>query len=78
MPVGVLVPGSAIAGTEGELFVWVVQGDDMSRRNVDVSDKIGSRVLIIAGLRSGERVVTELNAELQLALEEGAPVSVLN
>jgi|TARA_B100001964_G_scaffold232451_1_gene288279 RND family efflux transporter MFP subunit len=78
VPVGVLVPGSAIAGTEGELFVWVVQGDDMSRRNVDVSDKIGSRVLIIAGLRSGERVVTELNAELQLALEEGAPVSVLN
>ena len=78
VPVGVLVPESAIAGTEGELFVWVVQGDDMSRRNVDVSDKIGSRVLIIAGLRSGERVVTELNAELQLALEEGAPVSVLN
>ncbi|MDP6654034.1 MAG: efflux RND transporter periplasmic adaptor subunit [Gammaproteobacteria bacterium] len=76
--IGVLIPESAVANLDGQLYVWVVQGEQVSRRNIEVSDKIGGRVLIIAGLRSGERVVTGLNEELLLSLEEGLAVSVLN
>ena len=78
VPVGVLIPESAIASEDGSLFVWVVQGQQVSRRTVEVSDKIGSRVLIVAGLRNGERVVSNLNEELMLSLADGLPVNILN
>ena len=78
VPVGVLIPESAIASEDGGLFVWVVQGQQVSRRAVEVSDKIGSRVLIVAGLRNGERVVSNLNEELLLSLADGLPVNILN
>jgi len=77
-PIGVLVPESSIDDTAGDLFVWVVQDQQVSRRLVVVSDKIGQRVLVISGLQRGERVVSSLDQELLASLEDGLPVNVLN
>jgi RND family efflux transporter MFP subunit len=78
VPIGVLIPESAIDDDSGELFVWIVQDQQVSRRLVVVSDKIGQRVLVVSGLRSGERVVSALNEQLLANLEDGLPVNVLN
>ena len=75
VPVGVLIPESAIADNAGRLFVWVVENQQASRRNIEIADKIGSRVLVIAGLRNEERVVSGLTEELLASLEEGLPVT---
>lgn len=76
--IGVLVPESSIDDEAGNLFVWVVQDQQVSRRLVVVGDKIGQRVLVVSGLSTGERVVSGLDQELLASLEEGLAVSVLN
>jgi len=76
--IGVLVPESSTDDEAGNLFVWVVQDQQVSRRLVVVSDKIGQRVLVVSGLSTGERVVSGLNQELLASLEDGLAVSVLN
>lgn len=75
VPVGVLIPESAIAGNSGELFVWVVENQQVFRRNIEIADKVGSQVVVIAGLRRDERVVTSLNEALLASLDEGQLVT---
>ena len=70
-PDSLLVPERAVAELQGKNFVWVVGPDDKaSQRAVKVGEQIGSNMLILEGLKPGERIVVE---GLQ-KVREGAPV----
>lgn len=75
---GVLVPGAAVADAAGRPHVWVVRGGTVARRDVEVSDRVGADVLVVAGLDRGERVVTGLDEDLLASLEDGLAVDVLD
>jgi RND family efflux transporter MFP subunit len=70
-PDSILVPERAITELQGKNFVWVVSADSKaSQRAVKAGDPIGENVLVLEGLKSGERIVVE---GLQ-KVREGAPV----
>jgi len=77
-PGGVLVPESSVARDPDGTYVYVVSGDKASRRGVITGEREGSRVRVLSGLDSGERVVAPLSAELVAGLAESARVSVMN
>lgn len=67
----ILVPERAVAELQGKSFVWVVDGENKaSQRTVQVGEVLGSNILIVEGLKPGERIVVE---GLQ-KVREGAPV----
>lgn len=70
-----LVPERALVELQGKNFVWIVGADDTAtQRPVQVAPaRIGANVAILAGLKPGERIVTE---GLQ-KVREGAPVRPL-
>ncbi len=76
-PGGVLVPGTAVADRGADAHVWVVEDDRVARRAVEVGAAQGSRVVIVEGLASGERVVAAVPETPADALTDGARVSVL-
>jgi membrane fusion protein (multidrug efflux system) len=66
-----LVPERGVVELQGKNFVWVVGSDNKaSQRPVKVGDQFGEYVLILEGLKPGERIVVE---GLQ-KVREGAPV----
>jgi len=70
-PDSILVPERAVAELQGKNFVWVIGADDKAtQRAVKVGDTIGENVLILEGVKVGERIVIE---GLQ-KVREGAPV----
>ena len=59
-PDSILVPERALAELQGKSFVWVVGSDNKTtQRAVKVGEMIGDNVLIVEGLKSGERIITE-------------------
>jgi RND family efflux transporter MFP subunit len=52
-----LVPRAAIVSRDGQTYAFVVTGETVERRAVRVAGTDGDRVEVVAGLRSGERVV---------------------
>lgn len=53
------VPGSAIASDpSGNAYVWVVENDAATKRNVTTGDASGDKIAIADGLEQGEIVVT--------------------
>ena len=76
-PTGVLVPGAAVADGTGDAHVWVVDDARVSRRPIEVGATRGSRVVVVAGLAAGERILASLDDVPADALAEGARVSVL-
>ena len=77
-PRGVLVPSASLARDGAGSYVMVVLGDRVSRRSVTPGEHNDSRVQILAGLNSGERVVADLAQDQRDALVDGARVSQLN
>ena len=70
-PDSILVPERSVAELQGKTFVWVIGPDNKAtQRSVKVGETLGENVLIVEGLKSGERIVTE---GLQ-KVREGAPV----
>ena len=59
-----LVPKAAVREDGEQTYVFVVQGDLVDRRAVTVGGPDGDRLEVLAGLRSGERVVVSPPAEL--------------
>lgn len=54
-----LIPGTAIASDpSGNTYVWVVENDTVTKRDVTVGDASNERVAIVDGLKEGETVVT--------------------
>ena len=59
-PNSILVPERAVAELQGKNFVWVVGSDNKTtQRAVKVGDAVGGTVLILEGLKAGDRVVVE-------------------
>jgi RND family efflux transporter MFP subunit len=59
-PDSILVPERAVAELQGRNFAWVIGSDNKaSQRAVRVGDTVGSSVLVVEGLKAGERLVTE-------------------
>jgi membrane fusion protein (multidrug efflux system) len=70
-PDSILVPERAVTELQGKNFVWVIGADNKaSQRAVQVGETLGENLLILQGLRPGERIITE---GLQ-KVREGAPV----
>jgi membrane fusion protein (multidrug efflux system) len=70
-PDSILVPERAVTELQGKNFAWVIGADNMAtQRAVKVGETIGENLLILEGLKPGERIVTE---GLQ-KVREGAPV----
>jgi RND family efflux transporter MFP subunit len=67
-----LVPKAAVAADNGNNFVFLVSGDSVERRAVKVGGSDGDRVEVLAGLRSGDRVVVSPPPDLR----DGAKVMV--
>ena len=74
-PPGVFVPAAAVAEDDGKAYVLVVADEQVRRRSIRLGGAERHRVRILAGLRPGERVVTNLNDELLASLTDGAAVS---
>jgi membrane fusion protein (multidrug efflux system) len=59
-PDSILVPEKAVSELQGKNFVWVVDSaNKTTQRGVTVANQIGENLLILDGLKSGERIVTE-------------------
>ncbi len=54
-----LIPGTAIASDpSGGTYVWIVENETVTKRDVRVGDASGDSVAIVDGLEEGETVVT--------------------
>jgi RND family efflux transporter MFP subunit len=70
-PDSILVPERAVTELQGKNFAWVIGADKQaSQRAVKVGETFGESVLIVEGLKAGERIITE---GLQ-KVREGTPV----
>ncbi len=59
-PDSILIPERAVAELQGKNFVWVIGPDNKAtQRSVTVGDSVGGTMLILEGLKSGDRVVVE-------------------
>jgi membrane fusion protein (multidrug efflux system) len=59
-PDSILIPERAVTELQGKNFVWVIGADNKAtQRSVKVGETVGEKVLIVEGLKSGERVVVE-------------------
>jgi hypothetical protein len=66
-----LLPQRAVQELQGKNFVWVVgEGDKAAQRSVKVGAEIGGDIIIIEGLKAGERVIVEGVQKVR----DGAPV----
>ncbi len=73
-PDSVLVPERAVTELQGKNFVWVVGSDNKAtQRPVLVGTQFGESLMILEGLKPGERIVVE---GLQ-KVREGAPVQAM-
>ena len=71
-PAWLLVPAAALVDADGVSYAFVLQGDQVVRREVGVGGARGEFRQVLDGLRSGERVVLEPPA----GLEDGSKVRV--
>ncbi len=74
-PEGVLVPSASLAQDGRGEFVMVVDGGAVARRAVRPGVRQGGTVQILDGLRTGERVVTDLTEELLASFASGEQLS---
>src|SRR5262249_2796138 len=59
-PDSILVPERAVAELQGKNFVWVVAQDNKaSQRPVKIGGQFGDQLMVIEGLKAGERIVVE-------------------
>ena len=69
------VPERAVVELQGRTFLWVVSQDGKaSQRAVKVGEQNGSNLIILEGLKPGERVIVEGVQKVR----EGAPVNALS
>ena len=71
-PTGVLIPTAAVQGQGSGSFTWVLEGSQVSRRDLVLGTQLGDSVQVVGGLDAGERVVVAPPS----ALSEGAEVAV--
>ena len=57
VPVGVMVPQNAVRDDSGQKVVFLVKGDRLERRAVQVGTNNGAQIQVLAGLTPGDTVV---------------------
>jgi RND family efflux transporter MFP subunit len=68
----VVIPSAAVLEHEGKKIVYVLlSGEEFERREVTLGEEESGKVAVMAGLKAGERVVTQ--GALQLKLQELNP-----
>ncbi len=73
-PDSILVPERAVTELQGKNFVWVIGADNKAtQRPVQTGPQFGESLMILEGLKAGERIVVE---GLQ-KVREGAPVQAM-
>lgn len=78
VPVGVVVPAAAIDTVGGIEQVWVIKDGIVGSRQVRLGDDVeNGNVQILDGLRSGERVVVDIDATLRPLLKDGLAVQTI-
>ncbi len=68
----ILIPAVAVTVQMGEYFVFVVDGNKVSQRRIEVGRTIGNETIVNDGLKAGEQIVTEGVQKLR----DGSPVMV--
>jgi membrane fusion protein (multidrug efflux system) len=68
-----VLPRSAVQGSESERFVFVAEADRAARRRVETRDLDATRVEVLSGLDAGERVLFGPNLP---RVSEGAAISL--
>jgi len=67
------VPERAVAELQGKTFVWLVDGESKAtQRPVKVGESFDDRVMILEGLKPGDRIIVEGIQKVR----EGAPVQL--
>lgn len=70
---GITVPLNAVLEQEGRSYCYVqTAGETMDKRTITLGSNDGLRVEVVAGLRTGERVVTIGAMDVKLATAGGA------
>jgi membrane fusion protein (multidrug efflux system) len=77
------VPERAVVEIQGKTFLWVIDKEDKaSQRPVKVGEQNGSNLLVLDGLKAGERVVVEglqkVREGLQVKALSPAQMAALN
>ncbi len=67
-----VVPAKAVVEQMGENFVYVAAGDSAKQRKVQLGPSLRSEVVILSGIKAGERIVTEGVQKLR----DGAKIKV--
>ncbi|MBX3278807.1 MAG: efflux RND transporter periplasmic adaptor subunit [Acidobacteria bacterium] len=68
----VTIPKASVLEHEGKQIVYVLlSGEEFERREVTIGDEYGDKVAVTAGLKAGERIVTQ--GAYQLKLQELRP-----
>lgn len=67
-----LIPSQALLYSGAERYVYVYDGEKVSRRAVEVGENLGEQVSVVAGLKAGEKVVEKGTVKLH----DGARVEV--
>jgi HlyD family secretion protein len=67
---GILVPRLALRDKDRNQFVWTVKDGHAHRQTITVADYVGDQVLVSSGLKGGEAVVVDNQADLS----EGARI----
>jgi RND family efflux transporter MFP subunit len=68
-----VVPLESVVNTEGENFVFVVDGGRAQRRSIDIRQRIGTSAIVDADLTPGDKVVTRGLSNLT----DGTPVELI-
>src|SRR5262249_42135951 len=59
-PNSIVIPERAVTELQGKNFVWIIGTDNKStQRGVTVGDAVGGAMLILEGLKAGDRIVVE-------------------
>ncbi|MGC3961651.1 MAG: efflux RND transporter periplasmic adaptor subunit [Verrucomicrobiota bacterium] len=59
-PDSIVIPERAVVELQGKNFVWVIGPDDKAtQRAVKLGDPVAGGVLILEGIKSGDRIVVE-------------------
>lgn len=70
----IVIPERTLVELQGKSFVWVVSAEGIAnQRSVTVGEQVDSNILILDGLKAGERIIHE---GVQKA-HEGSPVTAL-
>lgn len=79
LPSGIEIAATALLYDGDQAYVWVIEEDStISKTVVEVQQSIDDRIILNSGLSRNDRVVTDIDLELQTRLVSGQKVRVIH